>query len=87
LRHDEASQSDRPFSTSSTNRYLSFGRFCRNVSFSSEEFTVIVHTVFTSARATPGTSAAKRKGNSRERMAGTGNLLLILIAPPSESCR
>src|SRR5204863_805048 len=36
-------------STNSTNRYLSGGRLRRNASFSSDELTVIVHTVVLSA--------------------------------------
>src|SRR5205809_4319705 len=48
-RHADASQSGRPRSTSSTNWNSSDGRLRRNISFSSGELTVIVHTVFLSA--------------------------------------
>src|SRR5215813_14829982 len=51
LRQADDSQSERPRSTSSTKSNSSAGRYRRNVSFSSAELTVIVQTVFFSARA------------------------------------
>src|SRR5258705_5380166 len=56
--HEVRSQSSRPFSTSSTNWYWSFGSHWRNASFSSDEFTVIVQMVFFSACAAGIQSAA-----------------------------
>src|SRR5688500_4840027 len=44
-RHDRASQSERPFSTSSTKSNRSSGKYLRNTSRSSAELTVMVQTV------------------------------------------
>src|SRR5437763_6646437 len=70
-RHAEPSQSGRPRSTSSTNSKSSAGRLRRNVSFSSGELTVIVHTVFLSAWAS-ATNAVARTAATSADLIGTG---------------
>src|SRR5258708_7016904 len=61
--HAERSQSLRPGSRSSTKRYSPGGSRRRNASFSSEELTVMVQTVF--GAATSGGRGAQRAGGAR----------------------
>src|SRR5215217_4991699 len=68
--HEEASQSLRLRSTSSTNWYLSAGRKRRKACFSSAELMVIVHTVCFPASASGGRrQAANRQSERARRMA------------------
>jgi hypothetical protein len=82
--HAFLSQSPRPFSSSSTNRYRSGGNRWRMASFSSAELTVMVHTVCSAraARLAPGAGKDDEKGaQHRSRMdRGCGQVCSIAHA-------